>query len=154
MNSGCAGNRVDGGFGEFRLNVLRRHVAIVAGVTVVLLAGRVEQAFLAGRGVGLMAVLAGIGRYRRSAGVWPRVGADAVPGRVGQSVTAQGPIIFRMARLAQGGRLVGNDQELAVAVVVRVMARGALHLATAIKANLSGQGGRIHQFTACCCKRR
>ena len=78
----------------------------------------------------------------------PRVGAGAVPGLVRQAMVAQAPVVLDVAGLAQRRGLVGHDQKLAVGIVVRIVAGGALQLPGGIEPHPSGQRRRGREFAA------
>src|SRR5512146_3014587 len=101
---------------------------------------QVEQALVRAGIVRCVAVLAPIPRDGGLACLRPRVAAGAVPGLAGIAVGGGAPETWVMAIEAEGGVLVVLDQELAVLIVVGVMAGGALHLLGAIEPDPVDEG--------------
>ncbi len=84
--------------------------------------------------------------HRRVGRVRPGIQSGPVPGLVGEPVGRIGPIIGVVTLQAEGGGIVVLDQELAVLIVVGVVAGGALHLAGVVEAHLVVQGRGITQL--------
>ena len=139
VDAGVAGDVVTTSLCQLGSDILGRHRTAMADQAIGLFHGIVEDARPAARRVRPVAVLAGIAGDRGPAGVLPGVGAGAGPGLGRGAVVAGGPVVLGVAGDAQGGGGVVHRQELAVGVVVCVVAGGALHPAAGIQADRAGE---------------
>jgi hypothetical protein len=131
---------------ELRLNIFRCHVAAVAGVAVVRGIGKIEQPRLRAGVMWCMAILACIRRNRRHGRVRPWINANAIPRLVGNSMRRILPADWPMTRHADCRGVVIANQKLSILIIMRVMARRALHLVIVVQPDFVRKRSRILQL--------
>ena len=109
------------------------HLTVVAAQAVVLLVFEYEQPLVPAGGVGPVAASAGVLGH---GGVGPVAGLGPADRGIGQAVGAGRPAVHHVAGRAQGAVFVGHDHEVAVTVVVRIVAGGALELPAGVQPDL------------------
>jgi hypothetical protein len=132
---------------ELLLKVFIGHSPTMTGKTVFLLVGKIQQArFCTGivRGV---AILATIGRNRGVGSVRPGIIAGTVPPFRRDTVRAILPGIDAVAVEAEGRGLVVLDEKFPKLVIMRIMARDALHLVIVVEPHFVRESGRVPELT-------
>ncbi len=146
MDAGGGGNRVYAGFVEFRLNIGGGDIAVVAGIAVLFLGIKTEQAF-AGTGIVRgVAVPARIPRNRGFGREGPWVGGLSIPDGGGIAVARSAPVPLVVADQAKGRAGIVGYQKLSELVVVGVVARGALHHPGVVELDRRVEDGGIKQL--------
>ncbi len=147
-------DRVVGKFIEFRIDIKTGNITVVTGDAVIFFDGIIKDALRAAGIVWLVAVFTGITGNIVHIRIWPGVRVTAVPCAGGTAMRGLVPEIFDVAGLAQGGCSVLHDQKFTVAVIVRIMAAGALHLTGLVDFYRPGQGIGVYQFASLRCQPR
>ena len=122
MDAGIIDDRMNTRLVELGKDVLRGHIAVVAGITVLLLSGIVEQALPSPCSMWIVATLAGVRRNRLLRGVRPGIRGRPIPCLCGGSMASLVPILHVVARNTQRGCRVVHHEKTGVPVVVRVVA--------------------------------
>ena len=146
MNSTRSQNRMRAELVELRLDIFRHHITAMARVTIVRFIREIKQPRLRARVMRRMTILARIRRHSCSRRVRPWINADAVPRLVGEPMGRILPPVWRMTGHADGGCRVIANQKFSILIIMRVMARSALHLVIMVQPDLVRERGGIFQL--------
>lgn len=136
-------------FIEFRLNIFCRHIATVAGVAVFRFISEIQEARLGAGIVRGVTILTGIGGDRVAGRMRPWVVPGAIPWFVRNPVGGILPPGRPMTGDADCRCCVIADEKLSVLIVMRIVARSALHLVIMVQLDFVSQCGGVFQLAIC-----